>query len=198
MEVCKALGDVGVKRITKAIDCEKTRITYAELIDKTNEYLSHLEPDDVAFVYCAVHGMRYQNEHVLLAADSAPKTYAETSLSTLQLLHGSGTCCGVCTRPDYVCTFTPSICIHGSIAQRGPRTIVIVLDSCRQFVSDNANTAGSEKTSANQTKARANNGINILSDKGLQLGQNSLIAYACAPNDTAADTGTYYHPVVPP
>ena len=77
------------------------------------------------------------------------------------------------------------MCIHGSIAQRGPRTIVIVVDSCREFVFDEENTDGTKKTSAKQTKS---------SGKGLQLGQNSLIAYACAPNDTAADTGTYTIP----
>ena len=90
--VYTALEDMGVQKVTKAIDC-----TYSQLIKKKDEYLSQLKEGDVAFVYCATHGARYQNEHVVLAADSKMTNLAETSLSTLSLLHRSGTCCDVCT-----------------------------------------------------------------------------------------------------
>ena len=160
---------MGVTKICKAIDC-----TYDDLCRKRDTYLSKLREGDVAFVYCAVHGARYLNHDVVLAADSDWKTLDKTSMSTLDLLQRSGTCCGVCTHPGYMCAFTQSICIHDSIAQKGPRTIVIVLDCCRVFEESHAHTT-----------------IKTLSAKSLQTGHNSLMVYTCAPNDTAADNGTH-------
>ncbi len=98
---------VGVNRITFALNR-----TFEELIVKTNEYLSQLRKGDVAFIYFAVHGVQFQNKQRVLAKDSNPKNLADTSLDTLLLLLGSGTCLWCLYYPrQFLCINTANVYI---------------------------------------------------------------------------------------
>ena len=87
----KDLRQVGVERITSALDC-----TYEQLTQKTNQYLSKLRKGDVALVYLAAHAAMYQNNHVFLTTNSNEKNIARTSLSVELLLTRSIPFCVLC------------------------------------------------------------------------------------------------------
>ena len=87
----KDLRQVGVERITSALDC-----TYEQLTQKTNRYLSTLRKGDVALVYLAAHAAMYQSKHVFLTTNSNEKNIARTSLRVELLLNRSIPFCVLC------------------------------------------------------------------------------------------------------
>ena len=95
------LRQFGVERIISALDC-----TYAQLTEKTNQYLSKLREGDVALVYLAAHAAMFQNQHVFLATDSNKGNIARTSLGVQLLLTRSA--------PFYF-LFTCAIRLHAHI-----------------------------------------------------------------------------------
>ena len=90
--VAKDLKEFGVKRIISALDC-----TYAQLIQKTNQYVSKLRKGDVALVYLAAHAAMFQNRHVFLTTNSNEENIARTSLSVELLLTRSPPFYFLCT-----------------------------------------------------------------------------------------------------
>ena len=80
-KVEKALRDVGVQRITSAVNCTSDQLT-----GSTNQYLSKLRKGDVAIVYLAAHAAKYRNQNVVLTKTSNKANLAHTSLRVQLLL----------------------------------------------------------------------------------------------------------------
>ena len=63
-----------------------TALTYDQLTEKTNQYVSKLRKGDVALVYLAAHAVKYRNEHLVLTRNSDKINLAHTSLRVPALL----------------------------------------------------------------------------------------------------------------